>query len=73
MGLSNSTQFLRPMREGVIDAEGRSLHRGRSTWVWDVDFTDEAGRLCSTSRVTVAVWQALDGGPEPLVIDGREP
>jgi 1,4-dihydroxy-2-naphthoyl-CoA hydrolase len=58
MGLSNSTHFLRPLREGVITAEGRPRHRGRTTWVWDVDFTDEQGRLCSTSRVTIAVRPA---------------
>ena len=72
MGLSNSTQFLRPVRDGVINAEGRSRHRGRSTWVWDVDFTDEQGRLCSTSRVTLAVMPARDGAPQPLAVDGGE-
>ena len=31
------------------------LHRGRTTWVWDVRLTDDEGRLCASSRVTVAV------------------
>jgi 1,4-dihydroxy-2-naphthoyl-CoA hydrolase len=55
MGQSNHTHFLRPVSEGTIAAEGRRLHRGRTTWVWDVDFTDEQGRLCATTRVTIAV------------------
>jgi 1,4-dihydroxy-2-naphthoyl-CoA hydrolase len=55
MGMSNSTTFLRPVSEGTIDAAGRVRHRGRTTWVWDVDFTDAEGRLCATSRVTMAV------------------
>jgi 1,4-dihydroxy-2-naphthoyl-CoA hydrolase len=55
MGQSNSTSFLRPIAEGTVHAEGRRRHRGRTTWVWDVDFTDDQGRLCATSRVTMAV------------------
>jgi 1,4-dihydroxy-2-naphthoyl-CoA hydrolase len=72
MGVSNSTHFLRPLRDGVITAEGRPRHRGRSLWVWDVDFTDERGRLCSSSRVTLAVRPAPEGGPRPLRIDNDE-
>jgi uncharacterized protein (TIGR00369 family) len=55
VGQSNSTTFLRPVTEGSVHAEARSLHRGRTTWVWDVDFTDDGGRLCAVSRVTLAV------------------
>jgi uncharacterized protein (TIGR00369 family) len=55
MGLSNSTSFLRPVSEGTVHAEGRRRHRGRTTWVWDVDFTDDEGRLCASSRVTMAI------------------
>jgi 1,4-dihydroxy-2-naphthoyl-CoA hydrolase len=55
MGLSNHTSFLRPVREGTVRAEARRRHRGATTWVWDVDLTDEQGRSCALSRVTVAV------------------
>lgn len=58
MGLSNSTSFLRPATEGTVHAEARRRHRGRTTWIWDVDFTDDAGRLCATTRVTIAVRPA---------------
>jgi uncharacterized protein (TIGR00369 family) len=58
MGLSNQTSFLRPITEGTIHAEARARHRGRTTWVWDVDFTDDAGRLCALTRVTIAVREA---------------
>jgi 1,4-dihydroxy-2-naphthoyl-CoA hydrolase len=54
-GLSNATNFVRPIREGTIHAHARRLHAGRSTWVWDVDLRDDDGRLCAASRVTVAV------------------
>ena len=55
LGQSNHTTFLRPITEGHVHAEGRPRHRGRSTWIWDVDFTDDDGRLCAVSRVTLAV------------------
>ena len=55
VGLSNSTSFLRPVSEGTVHAEARRRHRGRTTWVWDVDFTDDQGRLCASSRVTMAI------------------
>ena len=55
LGMSNHSTFLRPVRAGTIHAEARRRHRGRTTWVWDVDLTDDDGRLCATSRVTIAV------------------
>jgi len=58
VGQSNHTSFLRPAVEGTVHAEARRRHRGRTSWVWDVDFTDDAGRLCALSRVTMAVRPA---------------
>jgi uncharacterized protein (TIGR00369 family) len=55
MGLSNSTSFLRPILEGTIHATARPFHRGRTTWLWDVEIRDDAGRLCATTRMTIAV------------------
>ena len=55
MGLSNQTSFLRPITEGVIHATARPRHRGRTTWVWEVDFHDDDERLCALSRMTIAV------------------
>jgi 1,4-dihydroxy-2-naphthoyl-CoA hydrolase len=55
MGQANDTSFLRPVSEGTVHAEARARHRGRTTWVWDVDFTDDAGKLCAVTRVTIAV------------------
>ncbi|MGO9884879.1 MAG: PaaI family thioesterase, partial [Solirubrobacteraceae bacterium] len=55
MGMSNQTSFLRPVVGGHVNAEARARHRGRTTWVWEVEISDDAGRLCALSRVTVAV------------------
>lgn len=55
LGQSNHSSFLRPVSEGTIHGLARRRHRGRTTWVWDVELTDDAGRLCALSRVTIAV------------------
>ncbi|HEV7944174.1 MAG TPA: PaaI family thioesterase [Solirubrobacteraceae bacterium] len=55
MGLSNQTSFLRPVTEGTVTATATRLHKGRTTWVWDVRFEDELGRLCAVTRMTIAV------------------
>ena len=55
MGLSNNTSFLRPVTEGAVHAHATRLHRGRTTWVWDVRFRDDAGHLCAVTRMTIAV------------------
>ncbi|HEY7831223.1 MAG TPA: PaaI family thioesterase [Solirubrobacteraceae bacterium] len=61
MGLSNSTSFLRPIIEGYIHAEAVALHRGRTTWVWEVRFTDDDERLCALTRMTIAVREIRAG------------
>lgn len=55
VGLSNATSFIRPITQGHVHAHGRRRHRGRTTWIWDVEFSDDEGRLCATTRVTMAV------------------
>jgi 1,4-dihydroxy-2-naphthoyl-CoA hydrolase len=65
VGQSNATSFLRPITEGFVHAHGVRLHRGRTTWVWDVRFSDDADRTCAMTRMTIAV-RALAGGRDPL-------
>ena len=55
MGQSNSATFLRPITEGHVNAVARPRHRGRTTWVWDVEITDDDARTCALIRMTVAV------------------
>ncbi len=57
MGLSNQTSFLRPITEGTIDAVAVRKHRGRTTWVWEVEMFDDQQRLCVLTRMTIAVRQ----------------
>ena len=64
MGLSNQTSFLRPITEGSVNARARARHRGRTTWVWEVECTNEEGKLCALTRVTVAVREAKGKTPD---------
>jgi uncharacterized protein (TIGR00369 family) len=63
-GLSNQTSFLRPITGGTIHATARARHRGRTTWVWEVEFEDDQGRLCVLTRMTVAVRESPQSGPD---------
>ncbi len=55
MGLSNQTSFLRPITQGTIHAKATRRHKGRTTWVWEVEIFDDDGKLCVLTRMTVAV------------------
>jgi uncharacterized protein (TIGR00369 family) len=55
MGQSNQATFLRPIAAGHVNAEATSRHRGRTTWIWDCEVTDDDGRLCALVRMTIAV------------------
>jgi uncharacterized protein (TIGR00369 family) len=65
MGLSNATSFLRPVTEGVVHAHATRIHRGRTTWVWDVRFSDDADRTCAVTRMTIAVRPRPDAQQPP--------
>lgn len=60
MGMSNQTSFLRPITEGHVHASCRARHRGRTTWLWEVDITDDQERLCAVVRMTIAVRRPGD-------------
>ncbi|MFZ5623132.1 MAG: PaaI family thioesterase [Gemmatimonadota bacterium] len=62
VGLEINANHIRPRRDGTLTATGRPLHRGRTTQVWEVEITDERGRLVCISRCTVAVVQRDGGG-----------
>jgi uncharacterized protein (TIGR00369 family) len=60
LGMSNNTSFLRPVAIGsTVHAEARAIHRGRTTWLWDIEMRNDDGKLCATSRVTIAVRDPL--------------
>ena len=51
VGVSNHTDFLRAVTDGRLRAEATPLARGRTTQLWQVVITDEAGRLVAHAKV----------------------
>jgi uncharacterized protein (TIGR00369 family) len=58
-GMEINANHLRPFREGTLKAVGRPLHRGKTTQVWEVRITDNAGKLVCVARCTLAVVEAV--------------
>jgi 1,4-dihydroxy-2-naphthoyl-CoA hydrolase len=54
VGVSNSTHFLRATREGTLSVLATPQHRGRTLQLWQVEITDEQGRLVAKSDVRLA-------------------
>jgi 1,4-dihydroxy-2-naphthoyl-CoA hydrolase len=55
MGQSNDTTFLRSIEGGHVNATARTRHRGRTTWIFDVEMTDDEGRVCALARIVIAI------------------
>ncbi|WP_328395299.1 PaaI family thioesterase [Nocardia sp. NBC_00416] len=51
VGVNNSTDFLRAVREGTLTAEATPLHRGGMQQLWQVVVTDEGGRKIAHGQV----------------------
>ncbi len=54
-GVDLNATHLRPKRSGSLLATARPVFRGRTTHVYAVEITDEAGALVCVSRCTIAV------------------
>lgn len=61
VGSSNTTNFLRATREGVLTAVALPIHRGRSQQLWEVDITDEQDRLVAKGQVRLANLAKAEG------------
>jgi uncharacterized protein (TIGR00369 family) len=57
--ISSQTSFLRPITGGHVNATARRRHNGRTTAVWEVDVTDDEGRMCALVRITLALRQGI--------------
>ncbi|GAA4548617.1 PaaI family thioesterase [Pseudonocardia xishanensis] len=51
VGVSNSTDFLRPVRTGRLSVVATPVARGRTQQLWEVAITDSESRLVATGRV----------------------
>jgi len=55
VGLDINANHIRGVSEGFVHGKASPLHLGRSTQVWEIRITDEAGKLVCISRLTMAV------------------
>jgi putative pyrimidine permease RutG len=58
VGLDINANHLRGATSGWVTGITRPVHIGRSTQVWQIDMTNDAGELTCVSRITMAVLQA---------------
>ena len=58
MGQEINASFMRPIGAGHVNAVARVRRRGRTAWNWEVEVTDDEGRLCALLRATIAVRDA---------------
>jgi 1,4-dihydroxy-2-naphthoyl-CoA hydrolase len=47
--------LLRSVKDGHVNITARRRHRGKTTWVWEAEASDDEGRLCALAKVTVAI------------------
>lgn len=55
VGLDINANHLRAATSGWVTGTARAVHRGRTTQVWQIDLTNEAGDLVCVSRITMAM------------------
>jgi 1,4-dihydroxy-2-naphthoyl-CoA hydrolase len=58
MGQEINASFMRPLTAGHVNALCRVRRKGRTAWNWEVEISDDDGRLCSLLRATIAVRDA---------------
>ena len=55
VGLEVNANHIRSVRSGRVRGVCRALHVGARHQVWQIEISDEQGRLCCSSRLTTAV------------------
>jgi 1,4-dihydroxy-2-naphthoyl-CoA hydrolase len=60
VGLTNTTHFVRSLKEGRVTVEAVPLHQGRTQQLWKVDITDEAGRLVAHGELRLQNLDVAD-------------
>ena len=64
VGIEINANHLRAVSKGIITVEARPLYPGRTLNVWNIEITNDRGKLICTSRCTVLVQKkrAYSGG-----------
>ena len=54
-GLDLNINHIRAVRSGIVTGKATIVHKGKTPHVWQVEITNEEGKLVSTGRLTVFV------------------
>ena len=54
-GLEISANHVRSIKEGIVKATARILHKGRTTVLWEIKVEDEKDRLISICKLTCII------------------
>lgn len=55
VGLDINANHIRGVKSGWVYGKATPIHIGRSTHVWEIKITNEAGKLVCISRLTMAI------------------
>lgn len=55
VGLEINANHIRPVSEGWVYGKVQAIHVGRRTHIWQIEITNEAGKMVCVSRITVAI------------------
>jgi len=55
VGIEINANHLRAVTRGVITVEARPVYPGRTLNVWNIEITNDRGKLVCTSRITILV------------------
>ena len=64
VGIEINANHLRAVSKGVITVEAKPLYPGRTVNVWQVEITDDRGRLVCVSRCTILIQKRPAARPE---------
>jgi 1,4-dihydroxy-2-naphthoyl-CoA hydrolase len=55
VGLDINANHLKGVKAGWVTGIAYPVHIGRTTHVWQIDMSNEAGEMCCVSRITMAI------------------
>lgn len=64
VGIEINANHLRAVSKGIITVEAKPIYPGRTLNVWNVEITDDRGRLVCVSRCTILVQKRPAVRPE---------
>ena len=59
VGIEINANHLRAVSKGVITVEAKPIYPGRTMSVWQIEITDERGKLICTSRITLLIQKRI--------------